>query len=145
MSNNAEVFASFRPRLRESLMASSEMLQESFGNQAEQLLIEHIDTILDQLHGYLSTSSQEVLAGFVQRWIAVLRSGGLPNRSILRAVVTLGGMLVQAVKRELGNDVESQRFVREIVRLNFLCVRSIVEVFAADVKQRQDLLEAADG
>jgi hypothetical protein len=49
-------------------------------------------------------------------------------------------LLVQFCKQEMGNNAEAQRFVRELVRISFICVRAVVKIFAEDVRQRELLL-----
>ncbi|MBL4634988.1 MAG: hypothetical protein JKY56_14035 [Kofleriaceae bacterium] len=130
--SNAQVFESLRTAILRTLVASRHSIDDSFAALAEETVRRHFDSALRQMQQHLHAPSQKALRHFVSQWSAMLMGLGLVPRSILRAVVTLGDLVVQTSKNTLPPGPGTNLFVREIVRMNFATARELVEVFQQD-------------
>lgn len=136
--SNAQVFESLRTKFLSTLVESRNSIDDSFASLAEETLRRHFDSALEQMQRHLRAPSQPAMQRFVSQWSAMLLGLGLSPRSVLRAVVTLGDLVVQSSKNNLTPGEDTNLFIREVVRMNFNTARELVEVFQSELIAQEE-------
>ncbi len=139
-NSHGEIFNSLRTDVLNSLVDSRHSIDDSFGALPEEKIRIHFRNLLEHMQKYLASPSPAQLHESVTKWTAMLLGLGLAPRSVLRAVVTLGDLVVSASKANLPPGPDTNLFVRAVVRLNFNSAREVVAIFHDELKSQRTLL-----
>ncbi len=129
----------------ETLVESRHSIDDAFGSLAEPVMRRQFNMVIHQMHQYLIAPSPTQLHESVSTWSATLMGMGLSPRSVLRTVVTVGDLIVQASKRSLPPGPETNLFVREVVRLNFSAARAVVTIFQSELDRQSTKADGSYG
>ncbi|MCP4444124.1 MAG: hypothetical protein GY811_02100 [Myxococcales bacterium] len=136
-NSHAEIFSSLRIVMIDTLVESHHSIDDAFGTLPLGMIRGQFKTVVDQMHKYLQSPSPAHLYQSVSTWTATLLGVGLSPRSVLRTVVTMGDLVVQAAKRELPSGPATNLFLRELVRLNFNAAREVVAIFNDELEEQR--------
>jgi len=136
-NSHAEIFASLRIEMLDTLVESRHSIDDAFGTLPEEMIRRQFKAVIDQMHKYLQSPSPAHLNVAVSSWCATLLGEGLSPRSVLRTVVTMGDLVVQVSKQELAAGPDTNLFVREVVRLNFNAAREVVALFNDELEEQR--------
>ncbi len=142
-NSHAEIFSSLRIEMLDTLVESRNSIDDAFGTLPEPMIRRQFKTVIIQMQKYLKSPSPALLHQAVRTWSATLLSFGLPPRSVLRTVVTMGDLVVQVSKQELPPGPSTNLFVREVVRLNFNAAREVVALFNDELEEQRAAQRAA--
>jgi hypothetical protein len=102
------------------------------------MIRQQFELVLEHMQRYLFSPSPALLHQSVSKWTAILLGSGLSPRSVLRTVVSLGDLVVQVSKQSLPAGPATNRFIREVVRLNFNIAREVVAIFNDELEARRN-------
>lgn len=137
-SSDAEIFGFLRTDVLETLIRSRSSIDDAFGSLAEDEIRRNFRFVLENMQKYIAAPSALQLQGSVSQWTAMLLGLGLSPRSILRAVVSLGDLVVQIARQKLEPSAGTNLFIREVVRLNFNAARAVVAIFNDELEAQRE-------
>lgn len=133
---HAQVFDSLRPRVLERLLEVRGSIDHAYAKVPEPEIRGHFELVLDKMYTFLATEDMGTYAGFVSRYVTVRVGEGFTHENIIHSTVAIGDVVTQVAREELQESPQRDRFIRTIMRLNFLQARMLVEFVAQDLAER---------
>lgn len=130
----AETFASIRPEVLTRLIDVRGSIDQSLSGMPSHVIRQEFDAVLDRMQSYLNDHDIERYRGFATRWVAFRLGEGLSPENLIHSVVALGDVVVEVARQRMPAKRETTEFVREVVRMNFVAARLIVETLASELE-----------
>ncbi len=92
---------------------------------------------LDRIEWALSQRDDERYRAFLQRWVAMRIGEGATPESLVQSVVAIYDAVTKVGRTELPAGEATTAFIREIVRLELFCARTIVSGLADELARLQ--------
>jgi hypothetical protein len=130
-------FESLRPYFLERLVEVRGAIDPAWTQIAPDAIRVQLDQVLDRMQSYLTDGDAARYRGFANRWVALRLGEGLPPENVIHALVAVGDVIVQVARHRLGPGDDGMRFIRAATEMSFIGARSVVEIFADELRVRQ--------
>lgn len=132
----AERFESLRPAVLDRLMELRPPFDDDYAHN-EGRAREHLDTLLAQVQSQLEGDAELSFRAFVSRWIASSAGEGLPLRQLGRLVLAVGDAIVEVAQAQWPPGDDTDRALRDLVRVNFSTARLVADALADELSRRR--------
>src|SRR5688500_14095101 len=133
VGGHAATFEQIRPEVLERLLDVRGSIDQAFSGIPSQVIRQEFDSVLERMQSYLDDRNTERTRSFATRWVAFRLGEGFSPENLIHSVVALGDVVVEVARTRLPPGSETAEFVREVVRMNFIAARLIVESLAAEL------------
>ena len=133
MARHARTFATIRPEVLERLVDVRGSIDHTLSGVPSHLIRQEFDAVLDRMEAYLTDQDVDRYRSFATRWVAFRLGEAFSPENLIHSVVALGDVVVEVAKKRLPPGPDTAEFVREVVRMNFIAARLIVESLAAEL------------
>jgi hypothetical protein len=133
MGGHATTFEVIRPEVLERLLDVRGSIDQAFSAVPSEVIREEFDSVLERMQAYLDDRNTDRTRNFATRWVAFRLGEGFSPENLIHSVVALGDVVVDVARKRLPPGLETAEFVREVVRMNFVAARLIVESLAAEL------------
>jgi hypothetical protein len=136
MARHARTFETIRPEVLERLIDVRGSIDQNLSGVPSEVIREEFDAVLDRMQGYLGDGDVERYRAFASRWVAFRLGEGFSPENLIHSVVALGDVVVEVAREKLPSGPEGGggEFVREVVRMNYVAARLIVEILAGELE-----------
>lgn len=133
---HAEIFEQVRPEALARLVEVRGSLDHAYASIPAEVIQPQFDLVLDKMSSYLATGQVEPYRSFASRWMAMRAGEGFSPENLIHALVATGDVVAQVAQKRLGPSPACTDFVQEIVRMNLLGARILVEILADELSAR---------
>ena len=134
MARHARTFEAIRPEVLERLVDVRGSIDHTLSGVPSHLIRQEFNAALDRMESYLADSDLERYRGFATRWVAFRLGEGFSPENLIHSVVSMGDVILEIARRRLPPGAETAEFLREVVRMNFVAARLIVEILASELE-----------
>jgi hypothetical protein len=142
-TRHARTFEEIRPEMVDRLVDVRGSIDHRLTGVPQHYIRQEFDAVLDRMEAYLRERDVELVRGFAARWVAVRLGEGFSPENLIHSVVAIGDVVVEVARRRLPPGLETAEFLREVVRMNFVAARLIVEVLAGELDRLRGSATAA--
>ena len=132
----AQTFDALRPTILDRLVEVRATIDHSYADLPEHLARDQFDSVLVRMQAYLRDRDVDKFRSFASRWVAMRIGEGYSAEKLIHSVVAIGDVTVQVAKHRLASDPDMMVFVREVVRVNFIATRLVVDNLAEELARR---------
>ena len=133
---HARIFDSMRAEVLARLVEVRGSIDHSYEKISSEVITEHFDIILDKVRKFLALGDASSYRRFATRYLAIRVAEGVSHESLIHAIVAIGDVVAQVARASLEPSPERERFVREVMRMNFVHARMMVAFFADELAER---------
>lgn len=141
MSSHAQTFQAIRAEVLERLVDVRGSIDHTLSAVPSEIIRQEFDAVLERMYHYLADRDVERYREFATRWVAFRLGEGFSPENLIHSVVALGDVVVEVARSHLSGGPYTSEFLREVVRMNFVSARTIVEILAGEL----DSLTASAG
>lgn len=133
---HAHIFESLRQDVLARLIEVRGSIDNAYTKVPESLIREHFELALDKMYTFLATEDVTTYRRFVSRYMTVRVGEGFTHENLIHSAVAMGDVVAQVARENLAESPQRDRFIREIMRMNFVHARMLVEFVAEDLAER---------
>ena len=127
------MFRGLQRRILDRLIEVRGSIAPTYADLSATAARREFERMLLEVERYLGHRDEVSYKGFLERWMAIRTGDGDTPEGVVHTIVAIGDVAVQVARHTLpADDEETMEFVREIVALNRLAARAVVDVLCGE-------------
>lgn len=136
-ADHAATLETLRPAVLGRLVEIRGSLDYTLARIPEPEAREHLDAVLRHMQAYVATWDWRLHRSFLQTYLAMRNGDGMTSDDVIHVLAAIGDVVVETVRRQLGDAAVVPELMAALARFNAHTVRGVIDLVAEELERRR--------